>query len=57
MTCTDKTKGMSYTQAMNWLEWMSKRYDQHQCEKCGLWHIYTRKLASPPTKAKEEGAE
>lgn len=43
MACIDRTKGMGYLQATAWLERMTKRYTQHQCPKCNLWHIWKRK--------------
>lgn len=29
-----------YLAKMDWLERMSKRYRQEQCDKCGLWAIW-----------------
>lgn len=39
----DKRIKRPYPQEMDWLGWMSKTFIQHQCEKCGLWHIWKRK--------------
>lgn len=39
----EKAAVMGYLAHMAWLEWMSKRYDQKQCERCGFWHIWRRK--------------
>lgn len=43
MACIDKTKDMTYLQATEWLEWMSKRFVQQRCRKCLLWHKWKRK--------------
>ena len=38
----DKALGEArgYLGQMDWLEKMSKRYTQEQCQKCKLWHIF-----------------
>lgn len=42
-TCEQaKTLRRSYLAQMDWLEKMSKRYDQKRCNKCGIWHIWKR---------------
>jgi hypothetical protein len=57
--CVDRTAGMGYVETMNWLEWMSRRYEQHKCLNCGKWHIWHRKAAHPqPTNPDDtEGIE
>lgn len=32
-----------YIAKMNWLEWMSKRYEQLECNRCALWAVWKRK--------------
>lgn len=34
-----KTKTMGYIQHFNWLEYVSKRYEQHKCKECNKYHI------------------
>jgi len=42
----DKILGESrgYVGNLGWLEKMSKRYTQHKCNKCGLWHIWKQTI-------------
>ena len=41
--CKHTEGPVGYIQKMAWLEWMSKKYDQIRCPKCGLFQIWKRK--------------
>lgn len=37
------TNSMGYVEKLDWLEKMSKQYDQVKCEVCGLYAIFKRR--------------
>lgn len=37
------TENMGYVEKLEWLEKMSKKYDQVKCEACGLYAIFKKR--------------